>query len=108
VAEGAQVFICVAGLACALPGAVAGHARTKLVLGVPLDRLEGLDTCLSTAPDVPVATAGVGQLSPKRAAILACQVLGVADPQVEGILFDYLEETAKAPDLDLPREKVGK
>jgi len=58
----AQVFIAIAGLSAALPGAIA--ARTiKPVIGVPREvKLGGLDSLLSIAqmpPGVPVATMGI-------------------------------------------------
>lgn len=84
---GAQVFIAGAGLAAALPGAVASHT-TKPVIGVPLERVEpgisnglgGLDALLSMAqmpPRVPVATVGIGNA--RNAAYLALQILALSD-----------------------------
>jgi phosphoribosylaminoimidazole carboxylase PurE protein len=81
--RGLRVLIAGAGLAAALPGAVA--AQTDLpVIGVPLRSeksvLDGLDALLSIAqlpPGVPVAAVGVD--SAKNAAILATRILRVAD-----------------------------
>lgn len=79
--RGAVVFICAAGLAAHLAGAVA--ARTaRPVIGLPLAGgvADGLDALLSTVqmpPGVPVATVGVGQA--RNAALLAGQVCAVAD-----------------------------
>ena len=81
--RGLRVLIAGAGLAAALPGAVA--AQTDLpVIGVPLRSeksvLDGLDAMLSIAqlpPGVPVADVGVD--SAKNAAILATRILRVAD-----------------------------
>jgi phosphoribosylaminoimidazole carboxylase PurE protein len=78
--RGLRVLIAGAGLAAALPGAVA--AQTDLpVIGVPLRSeksvLDGLDALLSIAqlpPGVPVATVGVD--SAKNAAVLARRILG--------------------------------
>jgi 5-(carboxyamino)imidazole ribonucleotide mutase len=78
--RGLRVLIAGAGLAAALPGAVA--AQTDLpVIGVPLRSeksvLDGLDALLSIAqlpPGVPVAAVGVD--SAKNAAILARRILG--------------------------------
>ena len=60
--RGVRVFICGAGLAAALPGAVAAHTELP-VIGVPLEAaLNGLDSLLSIAqmpPGVPVACVGV-------------------------------------------------
>jgi phosphoribosylaminoimidazole carboxylase PurE protein len=79
--RGIRVLIAGAGLAAALPGAVA--AQTDLpVIGVPLRSeksvLDGLDALLSIAqlpPGVPVATVGVD--SAKNAAVLARRILSV-------------------------------
>ena len=63
--RGLRVLICGAGLAAALPGAVAAHTDLP-VIGVPLKSslsvLDGLDALLAIAqmpPGVPVATVGV-------------------------------------------------
>ena len=81
--RGLQVLIAGAGLAAALPGAVA--AQTDLpVIGVPLRSeksvLDGLDALLSIAqlpPGVPVATVGID--SAKNAAVLAVRILRLRD-----------------------------
>ena len=78
--RGLRVLICGAGLAAALPGAVA--AQTDLpVIGVPLRSsttvLDGLDAVLSIVqmpPGVPVACVGVDNA--KNAALLAARILG--------------------------------
>ena len=80
--RGLRVLIAGAGLAAALPGAVA--AQTELpVIGVPLRSsmsvLDGLDALLSIVqmpPGVPVATVGVDNA--KNAAVLAARILGTA------------------------------
>lgn len=74
--RGVEVFICAAGMAAHLAGAVA--ARTVLpVIGVPLSAtLGGLDALLSTVqmpPGIPVATVGVD--AAKNAAYLAVSIL---------------------------------
>ncbi len=77
--RGLRVLICGAGLAAALPGAVA--AQTDLpVIGVPLRSslsvLDGLDALLSIAqmpPGVPVAAVGVDNA--RNAAALALRIL---------------------------------
>ncbi|HSC90566.1 MAG TPA: 5-(carboxyamino)imidazole ribonucleotide mutase [Gaiellaceae bacterium] len=79
-ARGLRVLICGAGLAAALPGAVAAHTDLP-VIGVPLRSslsvLDGLDALLAIAqmpPGVPVATVGVDNA--RNAAVLAARVLG--------------------------------
>ncbi len=80
--NGIGVFICGAGMAAHLAGAVA--ARTLLpVIGVPLSGglVDGLDSLLATVqmpPGMPVATVAVD--GAENAALLAAQVLAVAEP----------------------------
>ena len=79
--RGLRVLIAGAGLAAALPGAVA--AQTDLpVIGVPLRSeksvLDGLDALLAITqlpPGVPVAAVGVD--SARNAAILAARILSL-------------------------------
>jgi phosphoribosylaminoimidazole carboxylase PurE protein len=78
--RGLRVLIAGAGLAAALPGAVAAHTDLP-VIGVPLRSemsvLDGLDALLAIAqmpPGVPVATVGVDNA--KNAAALAVRILG--------------------------------
>lgn len=82
--NGVKVIIAAAGMAAHLAGALA--ARTNLpVIGVPLAATEGpagLDALLSTVqmpPGVPVATMAIGKAGAKNAAVLAVQILALAD-----------------------------
>ncbi len=77
--RGLRVLIAGAGLAAALPGAVAAHTDLP-VIGVPLRSeksvLDGLDALLAIVqmpPGVPVAAVGVD--SAKNAAALAVRIL---------------------------------
>ena len=77
------VFICAAGLAAHLAGAVAAHT-TRPVIGVPMDGgpLNGADALLSTVMmpgGVPVATVAVGKAGARNAGYLAAQMLAIAD-----------------------------
>jgi 5-(carboxyamino)imidazole ribonucleotide mutase len=82
--EGCQVFICAAGLAAHLAGAVA--ARTvKPVLGVPVNAssLGGMDALLSTVqmpPGFPVGTLALDKPGAKNAAWMAAQILALQEP----------------------------
>lgn len=83
--RGCKVFICAAGLAAHLAGAVAG-LTTRPVIGVPIDAgpLQGHDALLSTVMmpgGVPVASVAIGKAGAKNAAYLAAQILGVADDE---------------------------
>src|SRR5258708_492487 len=61
IASGAKVFIGVAGMAAALPGALAGASKMSVpIIGVPMDE-HGIDSCVYMPPGVPVLTAGVGK-----------------------------------------------
>jgi phosphoribosylaminoimidazole carboxylase PurE protein len=78
--RGLRVLIAGAGLAAALPGAVAAHTDLP-VIGVPLRSeksvLDGLDALLAIAqmpPGVPVAAVGVDNA--RNAAVLAARILG--------------------------------
>lgn len=79
-ARGLKVLIAGAGLAAALPGAVAAHTELP-VIGVPLTSKTsiagGLDALLAIAqmpPGVPVACVGVDNA--RNAAVLAARILG--------------------------------
>ena len=80
-AAGCEVFICAAGMAAHLAGAVA--ARTmKPVIGIPVaaSPLGGMDALLATVQmpsGIPVATVAVD--GAKNAALLAIQILAVTD-----------------------------
>ena len=75
----AKVFICVAGLAAALPGVVAAKTE-RPVIGVPVSaKLGGLDALLSIVqmpPRVPVACVGIDR--GENAAYLAIKMLNIA------------------------------
>lgn len=88
--RGIRVIIAGAGMAAALPGVIA--AQTTLpVIGVPIKgMLDGLDALLSIVqmpPGIPVATVGVN--GAQNAAILACQMLALADEALAQRLGDY-------------------
>jgi 5-(carboxyamino)imidazole ribonucleotide mutase len=92
--KGIKVIIAAAGMAAHLAGAMA--AKTTLpVIGVPLDSgggLGGLDALLSTLqmpPGVPVATVAIGKAGAKNAAILAVQILALADKGLAEKLADF-------------------
>ena len=101
-ARGVRVFICAAGLAAHLAGAVA--ARTPWpVIGLPMPGgvSGGLDALLSTVqmpPGVPVATVGIGNA--RNAALLAAQILSIADAQLAMRVEAYRSEQARAVESD--------
>jgi 5-(carboxyamino)imidazole ribonucleotide mutase len=80
--RGAKAFICGAGGAAHLAGAVAAHT-TRPVIGVPIANgpLSGFDALLATVqmpPGMPVATVAVG--GAENAGLLAAQIIATADP----------------------------
>ena len=110
VARGTQVFIAAAGMAAHLAGAVAAHT-TRPVIGVPLagPNLDGLDALLSTVQmpgGIPVATVAIGKAGAKNAAILAAQILAVADGNLAKRVADQRRKAAQeilAKDRQLSR-----
>lgn len=104
--QGCQVFICAAGMAAHLAGAVA--ARTiKPVIGIPVSgsSLGGMDALLATVqmpPGFPVATVALDKAGAKNAAYMAAQIIALTDKTVaeallaERMVFrDVVEKTAK-------------
>lgn len=90
--RGVKVFICGAGGAAHLAGAVAA-LTTNPVIGVPLVAPNalagGLDALLSTVQmprGVPVATVAVGEAGAANAGILAAQILATGDEELAGRL----------------------
>ncbi len=81
--RGIKVIIAAAGMAAALPGVIAA-STTLPVIGVPIKgMLDGLDSMLSIIqmpPGIPVATVGVN--ASMNAAILACEMIALADSSV--------------------------
>ncbi|SKA89251.1 5-(carboxyamino)imidazole ribonucleotide mutase [Paucidesulfovibrio gracilis DSM 16080] len=87
-ADGCQVFICGAGLAAHLAGAVAAKT-TRPVLGVPLNAspLGGMDALLATVqmpPGFPVGTLALDKVGARNAAWLAAQILALHDSELAG------------------------
>lgn len=104
----AVVFICVAGMATALPGAVAANTKQYVpVIAVPLDE-HGIDSCLYMPPGVPVALAGVGSAGLKNAALLALQIWDGGELD-QGGFWRYMDKlrSAKPAKPDLYRTGLG-
>lgn len=85
--RGLRVIIAGAGGAAHLPGMVA--AKTALpVIGVPVQSkaLNGLDSLLSIVQmpaGIPVATVAIGRAGAANAGLLAAQIIGAFDPDVQ-------------------------
>jgi len=75
----AKIFIAIAGLSAALPGAIAAFTN-KVVIGVPVSaKLNGLDALLSIVQmpkGVPVACVGIDNA--ENAAYLAIRILSIS------------------------------
>lgn len=100
--RGVQVIIAGAGMAAHLAGVLAAHT-TLPIIGVPIDSssLNGLDALLATVqmpPGVPVATMGIGKAGAKNGAILACQMMAIANEDLQQKLAVFKLEMAAAVD----------
>lgn len=97
--RGCAAFICAAGMAAHLAGAVSANTL-KPVIGVPINgSLDGLDSLLSTVQmpgGIPVATVAIGKAGAKNAAYLAVQIMGVADQALHQKLIAERAENAQA------------
>ena len=96
-ANGFGVLICAAGMAAHLAGAFAANS-TLPVIGIPMKggAMDGLDALLATVQmpsGIPVATVAIN--GAKNAAVLAAQILAVADDDL-------------AAKLDAAREKMAR
>ena len=95
--EGYAAFICGAGLAAHLAGAVAANT-TLPVVGVPLSggrALGGVDALYSTVqmpPGIPVATVAID--GAVNAALLVAQMLSISDAGLAQKLADHRQELA--------------
>lgn len=90
--RGAQVFICMAGMAAHLAGAAAA-CTTKPVIGVPMpgSAVDGLDALYSTVQmpaGIPVATVAIGKAGAKNAAYLAVQILALNNDNLSAKLAE--------------------
>ena len=95
--RGLKVVICTTGISGHLASAVA--ARTVLpVVGVPVgtDQMRGEQALYVTAQmpsGVPVATVGVD--AAVNAAILAAEIVGVGDPEIQARLWKFKDDLAE-------------
>ncbi|WP_373426128.1 5-(carboxyamino)imidazole ribonucleotide mutase [Paenibacillus radicibacter] len=100
VKRGLKVIIAGAGGAAHLPGMVA--AKTELpVIGVPVQSrsLNGLDSLLSIVQmpaGIPVATVAIGAAGAANAGLLAAQMLGAFDKELQEKVRERREKTKQA------------
>ncbi len=100
--ERIAVFIAAAGMAAALPGAIAAHT-VRPVIGIPVASapLQGVDSLLSMVqmpPGVPVATVAIGSPGARNAAILAAQILALGEPKLRDGLKKLKSKQAETVD----------
>jgi 5-(carboxyamino)imidazole ribonucleotide mutase len=91
--RGIRVIIAAAGMAAHLPGVIASMT-TLPVIGVPVKAsLEGLDSLLAIVqmpPGIPVATVGIN--GAQNAAILAAEILALADETLQNKMIRFKED----------------
>ena len=95
--RGIRVIIAGAGMAAALPGVIAA-STTLPVVGVPikgsvLDGMDALYSILQMPPGIPVATVAIN--GAMNAAILACQMIALADSQLAEKMRQYKANLGK-------------
>lgn len=97
--NGYKVIIAAAGGAAHLAGVLASSTVLP-VIGIPMPSgLDGLDSLLSTVQmpgGVPVATVAIGKAGAKNAAILAAQIIGLADPAIQENVAKFKADQAKS------------
>ena len=111
-ARGIKVIIAGAGMAAALPGVIAA-STTLPVVGVPIQGgiLDGIDAMLSIIhmpPGIPVATVGIN--AAQNAAILAAEMIALADAEVAQKVAAYkssLGEKIEKANKDLAEIKYN-
>lgn len=105
--DGTQVFICAAGMAAHLAGAVAA-LTVRPVIAIPVmgEALNGMDALLSTVQmpsGFPVATMAIN--GAKNAALLAAQILALQNPPLGDKLMELRREMRNALEEQTERIK---
>ncbi len=100
--RGVEVVVAVGGVNASLASVVAAHVPMPVV-GLPMrgGALNGLDALLSMvsmSPGVPVACVGLDHST--NAAILAVQILAVADPELRARLTKFKDDFELAAQVD--------
>ncbi len=101
----AKVFIAMAGMSAALPGAIAA-LTVRPVIGVPMSGKLNIDSVLSVLqmpPGVPVAAVALD--GAKNAALLASEILALSDRKLRKQLREYREGLTQKVAQD--SEKLG-
>ena len=97
--NGYSIIIAGAGMAAHLAGVISAHT-TLPVIGIPIDAsLQGIDALFSMVqmpPGIPVATMGVGKAGAKNAALLAVEILSLADDSLQAKLDQFRLDMKKS------------
>lgn len=98
VQSGTKVIIAAAGGAAHLAGVIASSTPLP-VIGIPIQTsaLGGLDSLLSIVQmpgGVPVATVSIGKAGAKNAAVLAAEIIGTQDKEIQARVVDFKEKQA--------------
>ena len=99
--DGIEVFICAAGGAAALPGAVSA-LTTLPVIGVPLPSseipgaLDAIYGVLQMPPGVPVAAVAVGAWGARNAAYLAASILSLKHSDIREAYKAFRDKQSQA------------
>ncbi|MFH1367264.1 MAG: AIR carboxylase family protein [Patescibacteria group bacterium] len=105
-----EVFICVAGLVPALPGAVKGRLPSHTVIGVPLtsedyDAKDIMLASFSCPSKRPIIILGVNKMGLKKAAYCAAEILAIKDMHLRKRLENYLKKKTKKPQIRIKEFK---
>ncbi len=109
--RGLQVIIAGAGGAAHLPGMIASYTPLPVIgVPVPTRNLQGMDSLLSIVQmpnGVPVATVAIGKA--RNAGLLAAQIIGASDPDIQAKVIAYKQDLiAKVEKMDANvRDKLG-
>jgi len=109
--RGIKIIIAGAGGAAHLAGVIAAES-TLPVLGVPIpsSSLQGLDALLATVQmpaGIPVATLAIGKAGATNAAVLAAQILSLADPALARKMKEHKEKLVKSVEEKSKKLKEG-
>lgn len=110
---GIRVYLCIAGLVPALPGAVKGLLPLAIVISVPLtsqdyDAREIILASLSVPSKRPVIILGVNKSGLKKAAYCAAEILGLCNDNLQKRIQKFLDKETAKPLLRLKKFTHGK
>jgi len=100
--KGIRIFVCIAGLVPALPGAVKGILPMAIVISVPLtsedyDAKEIILASLSVPSKRPVIVLGVNKSGLKKAAYHAVELLALNNEVIYANLQKFFEDKTAKP-----------